>query len=86
MVLVAGVSAVVTVIVVLALSAGWMKRQLAEWHEMTYCAANPATADSANGGIAVTHRWSWRFGWPPGRWTCAYRNRRGPIVATSRVP
>jgi hypothetical protein len=62
-------------------SAGWIQRQLSEWHDMTYCTSSLVAATGS-----VEHRWAWQLGWPPGRWTCVYRNGHGRVVATRSVP
>ena len=67
-------------------SGGWVRRQLREWHEMSYCASSQPGQRPPRKAHEVGHRWSWRLGWPPGRWTCVYHDRRGKVVATRRVP
>jgi hypothetical protein len=81
-----------TLIMLLALgviavaSAGWIERQVGEWHEMSYCAATPPKDELTGRASSFGHRWAWRLGWPPGRWTCVYRGPQGRLLGTRAVP
>jgi hypothetical protein len=65
-----------------AASAGWIERQVGEWRNMSSCTATPPGHLSR---ASVGHHWTWKLAWPPGSWTCVYRNRRGAVVATRPV-
>jgi len=78
------VIAVAALVGAAAASGGWIERQVGEWREMKSCTATPPGFHHRH--AAVSHRWTWKFSWPPGHWTCVYRNRHGAIVATRRVP